>query len=168
MTKLVARIFMNAKCTHFYKYFFYAVTRVNLIIFGLKIGRYIRICVTLPIQNRRYEITSDRCARHCTRMWRQMHASIFELYAYTYILHGNGNACAMPCDCSAYEISELNADTPPSPSRLRKINLFCHTFLSYEISVFAEDLYSDTRIIGWFCHTNWDPVRDYVRERVLW
>lgn len=47
------------------KYFFYAVARVNLIIFNLKIGRYIR--VTSPIQNGRYEITSDRRARRCTR-----------------------------------------------------------------------------------------------------
>lgn len=136
---------MRQRNGHFHKYFFYAVARVNLIIFNLKIGRYISVCVTSPIQNGRYEITSDRRTRRCTRCVWGVCMRLFSSFMHTHTSHGNGNACAMLCDCSACEIPELNADTPPPPSpvhtRPRKINLFCsssiHTFHSYEIPLFA-------------------------------
>lgn len=125
--------------------FFYAVARVNLIIFNLKIGRYIRVCVTSPIQNGRYEITSDRRVCHCARrVWRRTRAGIFELYAYTYIPHGNGNARATVPLAKYLNWTRTHLRTSlPSPVYIgpRKINLFCsssiHTVLSYEIPLFA-------------------------------
>lgn len=85
-------------------------------------------------------VALDVCEGVCMR--------VFSSFVHTHTSHGNGNACAMLCDCSACEIPELNADTPLPPprspvhTRPRKINLFCsssiHTFRSYEIPLFAD------------------------------
>lgn len=158
--RLVVRVFYEtAKRTFSVNIFFWLLfSRVNLIIFNLKNSAVIYIRVERP--KWQYEITSDRrvrpgvCKGVCmrvflsfTRKWKCL-CDATRLFRMRNIRIERGQP--------------LSGSHPPYPAAKNQFILLqfdLHVFLLWN-STRRRKIYTMARIIGRFCHTNWDPIPD--------